>query len=187
MKCIWESLLVVVLFFVVVGSRQVFADGATGELGLIYGMTVPDADNTNPRAMTGFKGLAYVGSTWSIGGYYYSAGGSSGSGGRKFNYSFHGLEGAYRIAAGNGEAFVGLRLGLSKLRTEPVAGTKLILSPYHYGVAAGYDYFIWSMMTLGFEGFYLGVDQSSTNYSGVTYEEKSFHVFGLMTSIQLRF
>ena len=36
------------------------ADGAGAQFGIVYGMSVPDAENTNPYRMAGVKGEAFI-------------------------------------------------------------------------------------------------------------------------------
>lgn len=162
-----------------------FAEGGAGAVGFVYGISVPDADNSNPHRIFGVKGLAFLTPQLSLGGYYLDSGKNEGTGARRFDYTLHGIEGAFHILNGAGDTFIALRVGSSKLHTEE-AGTRLILSPYHYGLAAGYDYSVFSWLSFGFEGSFLHINSSSTTTNSVHYQEDSFGLMQFLGAIQFR-
>lgn len=165
-----------------------FADDTGGaKIGLVFGFSVPDADNTTPKQMWGVVGDGKISPNLSLGGYYLIADKSQGSGGRDFKFSVHGLALTYHQAQGNGDAYYGIKAGLSKVETNDGAGTELIFSPYHYGIVVGYDYSVWSLMSLGFEGNYLTYQESNTTTGGVTYIEKKFSTISFIMSAKFIF
>lgn len=155
-------------------------------MGLAYGITVPDADNTNPRFMFGFTGTAYLGTSFSFGGYYYMGGAEEGSGARNFNYSMAGLQAFYNLPLGQTATFFGAKFGMTKLKTRP-GNADLIFSPYHMGIAAGSDYFITERICVGVEGFFLRMSNSTTNLNGQAYSEDSFNLIGFMATTKMSF
>lgn len=154
-------------------------------MGFVYGMSVPDSDNSNPHRIFGVKGLAYLLPQFSLGGYYLDSGKNEGTGARQFDYTLHGIEGAFHILNGAGDTFVALRVGSSKVHTEE-NGVRLIFSPYHYGLAAGYDYSILPWLSFGFEGSFLHVDSSTTTANTVYYSEDSFGLMQFLAAVQFR-
>jgi hypothetical protein len=104
----------------------------------------------------------------------------------KFRYSLHGVQSAYHIPAANGDTFVAFRLGLTKVKSTPAVGLDKTFSPYHYGIATGYDYFLTSWMSVGIEGSYLHVQRSRTMDTSGRFEENSFNIISFMVTAQLR-
>lgn len=167
-------------------SRNVLAEGGGGsQMGILYGLSVPDAENTNPHHMYGVKGSAFLAPVFSVGGYYLISGKTEGGGGDKFDWSLHGLEASYHIPSGSGDTFVAFRAGLSKIRTQKNS-VDVIFSPYHYGIASGYDYYLTSWLSLGFEGSYYHVQKSRTDLNSVRYDNDSFNIMSFMVSLLLR-
>lgn len=160
-------------------------EGGGSQFGVLYGFSVPDADNSNPHKMFGVKGTANITSNFSIGGYYYTAGQELGTGGQNFDYSLHGLEAALQLPGGNGATFVAFRAGITKVKTD-MFGPAVIFSPYHYGIASGYNYSVASWFTLGFEGSFLYAEQSTTTTNNTPYELDSFSVLSFLVSMQFR-
>jgi hypothetical protein len=176
--------------FLIIGlifsARALYAaEGAGSQFGVVYGQSVPDADNTNARKLFGVKGGAFLTPTFSMGGYFFESEKNQGTGGADFRYSLHGLEGAFHLGGGSGDTFVSLRVGLSKVRTD-VVGTDAIFSPYHYGVASGYDFPILTWLYLGFEGSFVHVEKSSTEELGTSYSLDAFSVINFLLTLQLR-
>lgn len=178
-------LLVLTLNFV---SPKLWAQDEGGaQFGMIGGFSVPDADNSSPRMIHGFKGAAFISPNFSLGGYYLLHGKNQGSGGRKFQYSLHGIEAAYHVPSGSGDTFVALRAGLSKVHTEVESTQELLLySPNHFGLTSGFDYFITSWFSLGFEGSFIKVQASRTSVLGTVYNEDSFSIINFLVSMQFR-
>lgn len=124
---------------------------------------------------------------FSLGGYYLQSdrsGQLSGST-QKFQYDLTGIEPAYHIPAANGDTFIGLRMGLTKVQQNP-GGVDAVFSPYHYGIASGYDYYITSIFSIGFEGSYLHVLPGRTQMNGVDYLQDSFNIISFLVTVQFR-
>lgn len=156
------------------------------QISLVGGLSVIDAENTGAFKLAGIKGSAFIANSVTIGGYYL---GSDSSGERssddKFTYSMLGVETGYHMGASNGDAFVALRVGLSKVVNSP-AGTPITFSPYHYGLVAGYDYGIAKNFAIGFEGSFLRVLNGRTSLTGVTYERDPFNVISFLLTLQFK-
>lgn len=167
-------------------SPKLWAEGASSQFGISYGYLVPDADNTLPHSVFGVKGSAFLGPSISLGGYYLLAGSPERSGGRSFDVSVHGIEAGYHIPSGGGDTTIAVRMGLTKVQTAADDDTKLIFSPYHWGITVGYDYLVFSHMSLGFEGAYLHAERSKTLLEGVQYREDSFSLVTFMAVILFR-
>ncbi len=161
------------------------ADGAGSQVGLAYGLSIPDAEDSNPHYIAGIKGAAYLTPTFGLGGYYLNTSKQIGTGSTPFDYSLGGIDAIFHLGGGKGDTFVSFRVGMTKVHTKE-GTTKLIYSPYHYGGAAGYDYYLTSWLTLGFEGSFTFVEASSTNKSGTRYELDSFSVMNFLATLQFR-
>lgn len=162
----------------------VAADGGA-QVGVAGGLSAVDADNTKPFVLSGIKGSVYVASAVSIGGYYLASDSSGeASPTETFKYSLLGLDAAYRFNGGAG--FFAFRAGLTKVQNNNATGNQLIYSPYHYGIASGYDYPVYKIVTLGFEGSFLRVFPGRTSLSGVTYERDAFNIISFLVTLQFK-
>lgn len=184
-KSVYKFSRVMCLLAVIFLSDTSHAEGGS-QMGILYGYSVPDADNANPHKMFGVKGTANIAGSFNMGGYYLVTGGEVGTGGDKFDYSIHGIEGIFQLGAGgSGKTFLGLRVGIAKVRTEE-SGTNLIFSPYHYGPVCGYDFNFTSWLSFGFEGSFVYVEKANTVKSSVQYDNDSFSVLSFLATLQLR-
>jgi hypothetical protein len=104
---------------------------------------------------------------------------------KRFDFSLSGIEAAYRIPNNRGETVLSARAGMTKIH-EVQSGTNLIFSPYHWGIAVGYDYLYTSWFVFGFEGSYLHFEPSWTMPSATKYQENSFNIMGFMLTLQFR-
>ena len=161
--------------------------GGGAKAGLILGYTVPDAENTKPHRLWGLSGTAMVNKNWGINGYYLLADKQVGTSVRKFEHSIHGVGISYHVLGGKGDTFYGIRAGLSKLETVQAGSTNVTFSPSHWGFAAGYDYNIFSFMTIGFEGTYLTFEDSEANVGGTDYLEDKFRSISFAGSLKFKF
>lgn len=179
--------IIISLFIALMLAPKANAEGSAANIGIAYGLSVPDSENTNPRHMFGITGSAYLGSSFSFGGYYYVTGTEEGANGRKFNYSIHGLKALFHLGSGgSGETYFGVMTGITKLRTSS-SNTEFILSPYHYGFISGHDIQIWSWLSVGFEGFFVRVQDYKSTNSGVTYREDPFDIIAFLGTLKLHF
>ena len=154
--------------------------------GFLFGMSVADVDNTNPRQLAGLQGSTLISDSISLGGYYLLPGRVEGQGHRQFDYSLHGIEVAYHIINQTGDTSLALRTGISKIRTE-IDGSQVIFSPYHTGLALGYDHYLLSWATVGFEGSIFRFANSRTNLAGTEYREGQFTLINFMLALKIRF
>ncbi len=178
-----------IALLLLVGASNAFAGDKNSQFGLSYGFSVPDANNVGAYKMYGFKGEYFLTQSLSVGGYFLisdTSGQTSNASNNKFSYSLHGLDTAWHMPASNGESFVAFRMGVTKLHMNP-GGQDLIYSPYHYGFASGYDFFVTSKLSLGFEGSYLHVLPGRSSFNNVTYDQPSFNIISFMVSMQFRF
>ena len=156
------------------------------QFGFAYGLSVPDADNTSPFHLFGVKGSAFIVPSFSVGAYVlYSDKTGEQSSVDQFTYSLTGVEAAYHIPTASGDTFIAFRVGLTKLRTSP-NDVPITFSPYHYGIAAGYDYYFTSWLALGFEGSYLHILPGRTFQNTVEYDQPSFSLINFLVTLQFR-
>ncbi|MGE4133027.1 MAG: hypothetical protein AB7F86_15405, partial [Bdellovibrionales bacterium] len=144
------------------------ADSGGANFGALYGVSIPDVENTSPYMLMGFKGSAFLAPFFSTGGYYLASdkqGQPSAT--DKYTYILAGVEGMYHIPSGAGDTYFGLRIGISKVKTNP-SSVDTTFSPYHYGIATGYDYTLWNLIVIGFEGSYIHLQTGKSHQSGVT-------------------
>lgn len=154
--------------------------------GIAYGLSVPDAPNTNPYMMFGVMGAAYLVPSFSTGGYFLASdkqGQPSAT--DKFQYSLAGVEAVYHMPSENGEMHFGLRVGITKVNTSP-QGEDATFSPYHYGIRTGYDYKLFTWLRVGFEGSYLHVERGKTTQGGTTtIQLDSFNIMSFLATFQI--
>ncbi len=163
------------------------ATEGNSQLGIVWGFSVPDSDNTQPYRLFGIKGSTIMEKEWSLGGYHFL---SDKSGepptGEKFRYSLHGAELIYQRPTQKGNTVFSLRIGVTKLRTS-VAGVDMVYSPYHYGGAIGYDYDLTTHFSFLFEGSYIHALNGKTKVNDVNYEHSGFNLVNFLLALQLRF
>ena len=178
------------IFAFVILSVAAFSAGAAdkgSQFGVVWGLSVPDADNTNTFNLFGVKGAAIISPQFSTGGYYLTsnkAGELSDT--QKFRYSLTGVQAAYHMPASGGDTFFALRIGMTKLQKNISPSLEGTFSPYHYGIATGYDYYLGESFSMGFEGSYLHVLPGRTNISGTDHNQDSFNIINFLISLQLR-
>lgn len=174
-------------FALLLASPRSLAADKGAQFGILFGPSVLDAENTSPYQLSGVKGVAFLGSNFSLGGYYLvsnSAGEPSSV--DKFRYSLHGVQAAYLFPTSGGDTSLGFRLGLSKVKNSP-NGSDVTYSPYHYGIAVGYDYNLNAMFSVGFEGSFLHVFDAHTTQNAVEVEMKAFNAISFLLALQMRF
>jgi hypothetical protein len=175
------------LFILLLLFAALPAWGQGSQMGIVYGLSVPDAQNTNPYMMIGFRGAARLAPFFSTGGYYYQSDKQGApSADEKFRYSLAGVEATYHRVEGKGDTHFGARMGITKINTNP-NGTDSTFSPYHFGIATGYDYMMTSWFTVGFEGSYLHVQRGKTTQNGTTILLNSFNIMSFLATFQFRF
>jgi hypothetical protein len=173
----------VAVFFTAMSSARAAESGS--QFGLLYGLSIPDAYNSNPRKMFGVKGEALLMPSFSLGGYYVNSSSKDlGTGGVPFRYSIGGIEASYHLLGGSGDTYFGARFGISKVRTL-VTGTDIIFSPYHYGLVCGYDYLLTGWLAAGFEGSFMYVEKGHTILNSTSYNLDAFSILQFLVSIQI--
>ncbi len=125
-------------------------------VGAMYGLSVPSASNTNSRGMFGITAGAKLGTEYGLGVYYMSS--HNKESGADFNYDLYGVEFGYHFEGEARGAYFGGRLGTSKIK---VGGDST--SPFHFGVFAGYNYFLNDHFSLGGDASFMSISQSSDN------------------------
>lgn len=168
-------------------SPKLFAQDKGSQFGLVYGFSVPDADNTNPFKLSGIKGVTFIHAKISLGGYWYLSDRSGApSETDKFQYSLHGVQTAFHMKGSKGDTNFALRAGLTKVRNNS-GTTDMTFSPAHYGVAAGYDFFINAWLSYGFEGSYVKAMDAKVTAGGVEFEREGFNIVTFLAVIQMKF
>lgn len=161
------------------------AEGGS-QMGVMWGYSVPDAANTQPYRLFGVKGSAFLTPQITLGGYYLMTDNSGQPpNGDKFRYSIHGIESSYHIPNSGGETVVGVRVGMTKVHGKE-GTTDLVYSPYHYGLAVGYDWYLFTKLSFGFEGSYVHVLKGRTTYGTGTIESSPFDMLNFMLTLQFR-
>lgn len=161
-----------------------FAADRAAQAGFMYGYSVPDAQNTNPYILHGVKGSAFITPNFSTGGYFLMSDKQGAPNAQeKFRFGLSGVHATAHIPNGSGDTFVGIRIGITKVNTNP-GGIDATFSPYHYGIGTGYDYHILPYLSVGFEGSYLHIQPGKTTQNGNTIEMDSFNIMSFMITAQ---
>lgn len=167
--------------FLVSPKAQASEDYA-GNIGLSYGLSVPDQSGTTSRSILGFQGTAKLGSEWGLGGYYMTSSKSEGGIASDFNYQFYGVKGTYHFEGDARGVYFGVAAGISKVHMSNVD-----TSPTHFGVLAGYDKMLGDMFSIGGEFNYIAVGSSSTTYNGAPASIPSFNTLNFALTGKLWF
>ncbi len=128
---------------------------AKGYVGVLGGMSVPDADDTSSRPVFGIIGGARLDGEFGLGGYFLSSSKeeSNGAADFDFNYDLYGIEGSFHFEGVAEGAFVAVRAGISKVK---LGNTNY--SPMSYGILFGYDHFLAENFSLGLEAGWMRVE-----------------------------
>lgn len=157
---------------------------AEANAGVVYGLSVPDAPNTEHYMMIGVKGSAKVAPWFSTGGYFMlSDKQGQPSSTQKFTYTLAGVEAIYHSEQG---LWTGLRVGITKVNAT-ANGEDATFSPYHYGIVTGYNFKFLSYFVVGFEGSYLHAQRGKTTSGGTTVLLDSFNIMNFLATAQLSF
>lgn len=177
----------ILLFSILSAGPQAQAE-AQGFVGGLLGMSVPDAEDSSARPMFGINGGAMLGTEYSLSGYYLTSSQEEDVDGTKidFNYALYGVQGAYHFEGEAKGVWFGLKLGMSKLDVG-VGALKVNTSPMHWGLAAGYDYWMTDMISIGGEASYISIAESDETINGVTVTTDAFGTINLLASVKLWF
>lgn len=160
--------------------------GGGGYATLIYGLSVPDSANTTMHTVYGFTGGSQITSLLSIGGYHAVSSENDGPGNAPFSYSLTGLESRVNLVTGEKNVFIGLRAGIAKVNSSST-GTKVTFSPYHYGIVSGFNFKLWSIIYVGFEGSFIEIEDSSALSGATTINYQSFHNINFFGTLGIMF
>ncbi len=78
-------------------------------------------------------------------------------------------------------------LGMSKLGAQypqNATGTTYSASPMHYGLVAGYDYWILDQLSIGGEISYISVQAASASVNSVSFNTDSFSTLNFMLALK---
>lgn len=184
-----KSALAVVLGFIIGGMGVSTAHAqntdANGWVGGIFGLHIPDAEDTSARAAFGVTGGAKLGSEWGFGGYYLNSAKEETVNGvaTDFDYSMYGVEGAYHFEGEAAGVYLGLRLGMTNLDV----GT-LDSRPMHWGLLAGYNHWLMDNFSLGGEATFFNVASSDdTLTNGAVQNIDGFNVIAFQATAKFWF
>ena len=151
MKRILFGLLVVALSGAYSASALA-ADLPHAWIGGLFGLAVPNANNTTSRGMYGLTVGAKLGDNLGVGAYYNTSNKDETAG--RFNYDLYGVQLSFHFDGDAVGSWFGGRIGTSKVDT----GT--IYSPMNYGLVAGYDYLFAPHVSLGGELNWMSISSS---------------------------
>ncbi len=178
----------------VFGARTAFAAGgidSKGFVGGLFGLHIPDADDTSARPAFGITGGAKLGTEFAIAGYYMSSSkeeendlGITGD----FNYTMYGVEGSYHFEGEAAGVYVGGRLGMTDVKVGTIInGAKISFAPTHLGIVGGYNHWLAENMSLGGEVAYYSVGESDKTYLASKRTLEGFNILSFMASAKLWF
>lgn len=124
-------------------------------VGGLFGLSVPNADNTSSRGMYGITLGAKLGDNLGLGGYYMSSQKDESIIG-KFNYDLFGVQLSFHFDGDATGAWFGGRIGTSKVNT-----TSGSYSPMNLGAVGGYDYLLAEHISLGGEVNWMSISSAS--------------------------
>lgn len=153
---------------------------SSGWIGGIFGIHIPDADDTSARPAFGITGGAKLGTEWGFGAYYLNSAKEETINRVKlgFDYTMYGVEGAYHFEGEAAGVYMGARLGMTNLEVGAVDG-----KPMHWGLLAGYNHWLTENLSLGGEATYFNVADSDDN--GIPLE--SFSIIAFHATLKLWF
>lgn len=187
MKCSRVLLTILVATMLISGGPLV-SEAATvepkGWIGGLFGLSIPNYENSTSRTLLGITGGAKLGTEWGVGGYFMTSQKDESSNGvtTKFGYDLYGVELAYHFEGEARGVYLGGRLGTSK-----VTLGDLTTSPMNYGAVAGYNHFVTDQFTLGGEANFMSVEKSSGSVSGVSADIKGFSALNFLASAKFWF
>ena len=149
-------------------------------IGGAFGLTVPNADNSTARPIYGLTAGAKLGTEYGLGVYYFSSQKKETPG--NFNYDLYGIEFGYHFEGDARGVYFGGRVGTSKLRRD-TATTTASPSPFHFGVMAGYNYFLGDHFSIGADASFMSVASASDSGNPVS----SFTMLNFMGTAKVWF
>jgi hypothetical protein len=122
--------------------------------GGLFGLSVPNADDTTSRGMYGITAGAKLGDNLGLGAYYLTSHKDESS--TQFNYDLYGVQLSYHFDGEASGAWFGGRIGTSKVTVG--ADSK---SPLNIGVVGGYDYMLVDHLSIGGEVNWMSISEAS--------------------------
>lgn len=154
---------------------------AKGYLGVVAGMSVPNYEDTTARPAHGLLGGMRLDGELGIGAYYLGSSKVENMSGidTRFNYSLYGIEGSFHFEGVADGAFLGVRVGTTKLSV----GSDINTSPTHFGLVFGFDKFLSDNFSVGVEGSWISVESSSRQ----SVELKNFTLLDFNAAVKMWF
>jgi hypothetical protein len=173
-------LLTILLSFQTASAAEDYA----GNIGAQFGLSVPDLSGSTARTIVGLQGTAKLGSEWGLGAYYLTSSKNEtiSSVATDFNYQLYGVKGTYHFEGDARGAYFGALVGISKVHIGQVD-----TSPTNFGVLAGYDKMLGSVVSLGGELSYINVGSSSATYNNVNVSVNSFNTLNFLAAVKFWF
>lgn len=155
-----------------------------GWAGGLFGLSVPNADNSSARSIYGVTVGGKLGDEYGIGGYYLTSKKDEDVNSQKsaFDYDLFGIEATYHFEGEAAGAFFGARLGTSKVK-----GGALSTSPLNYGAVVGVDKLLGELLSIGAELSWMGVQSSSGTVNGQSATIPAFSMLNFLVSLKLWF
>lgn len=138
-----------------------------GWVGGLFGLSIPNYENTTSRTAFGITGGAKLGSEWGFGGYYLTSSKDDEGATGRFAYDLYGVEFAYHFEGEAAGVYMGGRFGTSKMTAGPT-GSQVSTSPLNYGAVVGYNHFLSDNLSLGGEVNFFSIPESSATPAGST-------------------
>ncbi len=134
-------------------GKDPFAMDSQVYLGAVGGVSVPDADGTTQRTGYGFEAGAKLSDEFGVGAFFLTSNkeelAGNGLSNFEFDYAIYGVEANYLFDGSAAGAYVGARAGLSKVSKVLDSGKSYAISPFVWGLQAGYDYMLGTHLSLG--------------------------------------
>ena len=141
-------------------------------VGGLFGLSVPNYDQTTSRGMFGITAGAKLGDNLGVGAYYLSS--AKDENGTKFNYDLYGVQLSYHFDGEANGAWFGGRVGTSKINVGSSS-----YSPLNIGAVGGYDYMFTDHLSLGGEVNWMSISESQPL--------KSFSTLNFLAALKIWF
>lgn len=159
--------------------------GQSAWVGGLFGLSIPNAENTTSRGTYGITGGAKIGSELGAGAYFLTSAKDEARG--KFDYELYGVELAYHFEGEANGVYAGARLGTSKVTGSNVAAGTFSTSPMHYGAVVGLNKMLGENFSLGGEAAFFQVASANTTAGLATVSIPSFTTLNFMATAKLWF
>lgn len=155
--------------------------------GGAFGVLVPNKSGSTARPQYGITAGAKLGSEFGLGAYYLTSKKDEAAPLGTFDLDFYGVEGSFHFEGEAKGAYFAARLGITKIDAETGA-TKVSVSPFHVGLAGGYNYAIAENVSVGGDiAFYSVSKGEATSLTGAVVSVDSFSALGFLASAKFWF